>query len=434
MNTSVGQTERVNIPKIITQGGTWGPILCSNSIDKIGKYAIEKGKSFKYKSLVDVIPLGMVDDILSISKCGFSSVEMNISINTQIELKKMQFHVPTGEKKGKCQSLHVGKVSEFCHGMKVHGKQAERVTETQYLGDILRADGKNVSNIKSRVGKGIGLISDIMSILKCVSFGSHYFEIAKVLREARLINGILTNAEIWYSLGISEIESLEKIDRMFLRQVFAVPQSVSWESLYLELGVIPLKVVLMSRRISYLHYLSRLDKNEMLYRVFSAQWKYPVKGDWTLEVKQNMCEFEITMNLEELSSKSKLSFKRLLREKTREYALKKLLEAKEKHSKMSNLHYKELKTQNYLKDPNISVEEAKNIFAYRTRMAEFKENFKGKYSNHLCVLCSTSNDTQEHSFSCREVTARVKLDEEYKDIFKKNISRNLSKSLLEMSI
>ena len=113
-------------------------------------------------------------------------------------------------KKGKCHSLHVGKESYLCPGMKVHGQQAERVLETEYLGDIVRADGKNSSNIKSRVGKGIGLISEIMSILKCVSFGSHYFEITKVLREARLINGILTNAEIWYSLGNSEIESLGK--------------------------------------------------------------------------------------------------------------------------------------------------------------------------------------------------------------------------------
>ena len=58
-------------------------------------------------------------------------------------------------------------------------------------------------------------VSEIMSILKCVSFGSYYFEIAKVLKEARLINGILTNAEIWYSLGNSDIESLEKVDKNF---------------------------------------------------------------------------------------------------------------------------------------------------------------------------------------------------------------------------
>ena len=49
VNTAVGQTDRVNMPEIVTQGGTWGPLLCSNSIDKIGKYALEKGHAYKYK-------------------------------------------------------------------------------------------------------------------------------------------------------------------------------------------------------------------------------------------------------------------------------------------------------------------------------------------------------------------------------------------------
>ena len=35
INTAVGQTDRVNIPLIVMQGGTWGPIKCSNSIDKM---------------------------------------------------------------------------------------------------------------------------------------------------------------------------------------------------------------------------------------------------------------------------------------------------------------------------------------------------------------------------------------------------------------
>ena len=37
INTAVGQTDRVNIPEITAQGGTWGPMLCSNSIDTGGK-------------------------------------------------------------------------------------------------------------------------------------------------------------------------------------------------------------------------------------------------------------------------------------------------------------------------------------------------------------------------------------------------------------
>ena len=46
VNTAVGQSERVNIPEITTQGGTWGPMLCSNSIDRVGKYALENGNFY----------------------------------------------------------------------------------------------------------------------------------------------------------------------------------------------------------------------------------------------------------------------------------------------------------------------------------------------------------------------------------------------------
>ena len=37
VKTAVGLTHRVNIPKIVQQGATWGPLMCSNSVDTIGK-------------------------------------------------------------------------------------------------------------------------------------------------------------------------------------------------------------------------------------------------------------------------------------------------------------------------------------------------------------------------------------------------------------
>ena len=86
--------------------------------------------------------------------------------------------------------------------MKVHGYQADQVTEAVYLGDILRTDGKNTSNIKNRVSKGVGIVSEIMDNLNWVRFGHTFFEMAKVLREARLINGILTNADVWLALPL----------------------------------------------------------------------------------------------------------------------------------------------------------------------------------------------------------------------------------------
>ena len=45
-----------------------------------------------------------------------------------------------------------------------------------------------------------------MNILNTISFGKKYFEIARTLREAELINGILTNVEVWYGMKKNEID------------------------------------------------------------------------------------------------------------------------------------------------------------------------------------------------------------------------------------
>ena len=100
VNTAVGQTNRVDIPEIAQQGGTWGPMMCSNSIDVVGKYAKEKKQVYNYKDIVPVIPLAMVDDLLAVTSCGADSIEMNITINTLIELKRLKFHVPQVNKLG----------------------------------------------------------------------------------------------------------------------------------------------------------------------------------------------------------------------------------------------------------------------------------------------------------------------------------------------
>ena len=115
--------------------------------------------------MAKVTPLAMVDDLLTISSCGTQSIEMNITINTLIELKKLKFHTPVENKKSKCHSLHIGKPSKNCHKMKVHGQEADRVPEAVYLGDIISQDGKNSLNIKSRVSKGMGIISQTVSKL-----------------------------------------------------------------------------------------------------------------------------------------------------------------------------------------------------------------------------------------------------------------------------
>ena len=41
VNTPVGQTNRVNLSHLVQQGGVWGPMQCSVSIDKIGRECVK---------------------------------------------------------------------------------------------------------------------------------------------------------------------------------------------------------------------------------------------------------------------------------------------------------------------------------------------------------------------------------------------------------
>ena len=50
-------------------------------------------------------------------------------------------------------------------------------------------------------------------------------EIVILLRETMFINGILTNAEIWYNLTKEKIKELENLDLTLLRKVLRVPFS-----------------------------------------------------------------------------------------------------------------------------------------------------------------------------------------------------------------
>ena len=317
--------------------------------------------------------------------------------------------------------------------MKVHGHKAENVTEAFYLGDIVRNDGKNCSNIKSRVKKGFGIVSKIMDILSTISFGRKYFEIARTIREAELINGILTNAEVWYGIKQTDIDELEMVDKLLLRRILGAPESACIESLYLELGVIPIGIIIKAR-ILYLHYLLRLEEKQMLSKVFKIQWKYPVKDDWVLQVQQDLKDFDIVWNIEEIRGKSPYSFKKHVKIKSKEFALEQLLILKAKHSKMENLEYTELKLQNYLSNDLISVQEAKNLFKFRTRVAKFQANMKNNPGLSItCPFCQVQPDTQNHSVLCHVVKSKIDVRGNYRDIFLDDIPVEIARTLMDIT-
>ena len=113
-----------------------------------------------------------------------------------------------------------------------------------------------------------------------------------------------------------------------LKKILNTPFSVPSEGEYLELGCLNIETILKARRINYLHYLLNQDNKSLLYNLFSTQWKYSCRNDWTRQVRLDLTNFGISEDLEEIKKTSKYRFKRLVKKKSKEFALFTFLERK----------------------------------------------------------------------------------------------------------
>ena len=74
------------------QGDVLAPLISSLQADTMGKECLDMGKHlYYYQDKVPIPPLGLVDDLLTISIYGFKTNMMNKYINSKTAMKRLQF-------------------------------------------------------------------------------------------------------------------------------------------------------------------------------------------------------------------------------------------------------------------------------------------------------------------------------------------------------
>ena len=204
---------------------------------------------------------------------------MNVLVQSKVECKKLELSDT------KCFKMHIGKDTLNCPNLEVNGKAMQESRTEKYLGDVVSCSGKNEENVQMRHDKGMGIVNSIMSILKEISFGQHYFEIAMMLRTSMLVNGMLYNIEAMNNLSTSQINQLEDCDKQFMRRVFEAEQGTPVEAFYLDTSAWPFRQILMGRKLMYFWTLLNKSDSELVKSVFDAQCEFPSKGCWISEVK-----------------------------------------------------------------------------------------------------------------------------------------------------
>ena len=249
-------------------------------------------------------------------------------------IKKLQFGA------SKCHKLHVGKNKIVCPKNSIDSWSLEKahegaktildfrdiegephimeiVSEDSYLGDILQSDGKNVRNIEERYKRGMGAVKQVCQMLDDLCLGQYHFEAGVLLRNSLVLSSLLSNSESWYNLTKMDICKLESVDEEMLRKLLFAHSKTPIELLYLETGTIPIRFILMSRRLNFLYYILHEEESSLIYQFLETQSKNPSKSDWVKTVNDDLKYLEIQLNFEDIKKTSKTTFKQLVKEKVK---------------------------------------------------------------------------------------------------------------------
>ena len=126
VNTPNGLSRREAFKEIIMQGDVLAPLISSLQVDTMGKECLVEGKHlYFYKNVVPVPPLGLVDDVFTISPCGYKSTLMNHFINSKSAMKRLQLGTT------KFIKMHIGKTCNptLCRDLYLDGLNLEVVAD-----------------------------------------------------------------------------------------------------------------------------------------------------------------------------------------------------------------------------------------------------------------------------------------------------------------
>jgi hypothetical protein len=98
---------------------------------------------------------------------------------------------------------------------------------------------------------------------------------------------------------------------------------------------------------------------------------------------------------------------------------------------MDSLFCVDLEMQDYLKDRRLKTSMAKAVFKFKTRMANFSENFKEGGQTKPCPLCKDSHalDTQMHSLLCKVIVTNIEIESSYEEIFDSKVEVMAAKTV-----
>ena len=214
-----------------------------------------------------------------------------------------------------------------------------------------------------------------------------------------------------------------------------VPKTIFRESFYLEFGVIEIDLYIKARRLMYYHSLVNRSNNRTLYYFFLCQYSKRSPKDWVNQALEDFSDLDIDSSFAYLENISKNAFKQLVKSRIRHFSFQRLLIRKNTLSKMTYLEYNEYKIQDYLENPDLSIETKKIVFRWRVHMEKgFAENYRNGNMSVRCPLCMSHPDSQKEAYkNCSFIRNKIQIGGSFENIFDEIINSETIRTIVEIS-
>ena len=130
------------------------------------------------------------------------------------------------------------------------------------------------------------------------------------MRESILLGSMLTNCETWINVTEADVTQLEKPDTELQRKLLSVSGNPSKAFMSLELGITPVKFVIMGRRLTFLYYILNETTDSMIYQVYQALKEDSRRGDFYYLSQKDLKDLNIDMTENEIKQSSKYQWKK----------------------------------------------------------------------------------------------------------------------------
>ena len=204
---------------------------------------------------------------------------------------------------------------------------------------------------------------------------------------------VLYACETWANLTKKRVKDLEKLQKDAVTISNSLPQSMPYDGIILECGLMPMEFRIKEKRLIYFHKILNMNESRLTKKVYEEQKRLNFRNCWYKEVSNDLKMIDINLKECQIKNLTKKQWKKIVREK-----MIKIIETNIKDNKKTKLIFN--KGSKFEMKEYLGCEEALSLLKLEINMVDLRRNYKGKYTDSLCRRCGLHEECLEQLWDC----------------------------------